>query len=184
MNSVRKMPRSAAAKSPNDPRWAAVMSRDASADGSFFFCVKTTGVYCRPSCPARTPKRENVEFHATREAAASAGFRPCKRCKPDQPPLAQRRAATIAAACRRIEETEQLPSLESLARDAGMSRYHFHRTFKAITGRNAARLRGGPACGAGARDARARRLGDERDLRRRVQFRRPLLRQRSTGCSG
>ena len=134
MSSVMKPAARASASNRDDPRWAAVMSRDARADGSFFFCVKTTGVYCRPSCPARTPKRDNVEFHATREAAANAGFRPCKRCKPDQPPLAQRRAATIAAACRRIEESEQLPSLEALARDAGMSRYHFHRTFKALTG--------------------------------------------------
>ena len=134
MNSVRKTAGQPAATEQDDPRWAAIVSRDAGADGMFFFCVRTTGVYCRPSCPARTPKRENVEFHATREAAASAGFRPCKRCKPDQPPLAQRRAATIAAACRRIEEAERVPNLDSLAREAGMSPYHFHRTFKSVTG--------------------------------------------------
>ena len=134
MNTVRKPAAHAAATSQDDLRWAAVTSRDAGADGTFFFCVRTTGVYCRPSCPARTPKRENVEFHETHEAAARAGFRPCKRCKPNQAPLAQRRAATIAAACRRIEETERSPSLDSLAREAGMSPYHFHRTFKAVTG--------------------------------------------------
>jgi AraC family transcriptional regulator of adaptative response/methylated-DNA-[protein]-cysteine methyltransferase len=134
MSSVMKSAASASASSRDDRRWAAVVSRDARADGRFFFCVKTTGVYCRPSCPARTPKRDNVEFHVTREAAAKAGFRPCKRCKPDQPPLAQRRAETIAAACRRIEQADELPSLDDLARDAGMSRYHFHRTFRAITG--------------------------------------------------
>jgi AraC family transcriptional regulator, regulatory protein of adaptative response / methylated-DNA-[protein]-cysteine methyltransferase len=66
----------------SDPRWAAVVARDANADGTFFYSVKTTGVYCRPSCPARLPRRENVAFHDTATDAEAAGFRPCKRCKP------------------------------------------------------------------------------------------------------
>ena len=68
----------------DDPRWPAVLSRDANADGTFFLSVRTTGIYCRPSCPARRPKPENVRFHATREDAERAGFRACKRCKPDR----------------------------------------------------------------------------------------------------
>ncbi len=115
-------------------RWAAVMHRDASADGQFFYSVRTTGVYCRPSCASRVALRENVAFHATTEAAERAGFRPCKRCKPNQAGLAEQHAAAVAAACRTIEASETTPSLDELAAAAGMSRFHFHRTFKAVTG--------------------------------------------------
>jgi AraC family transcriptional regulator, regulatory protein of adaptative response / methylated-DNA-[protein]-cysteine methyltransferase len=69
----------------DDVRWQAVVARDASFDGQFYYSVETTGVYCRPSCAARLAKRTNVRFHDTREDAVQAGFRPCKRCKPDQP---------------------------------------------------------------------------------------------------
>ena len=68
----------------DDERWAAVQARDPAADGRFYYSVRTTGVYCRPSCGARTPRPENVEFHATREDAERAGFRACRRCKPDR----------------------------------------------------------------------------------------------------
>ena len=115
-------------------RWAAVTSRDAAADGVFFYSVRSTGVYCRPSCAARPAKRENVAFHASCAAAEAAGFRPCKRCKPDQPPLAEQRAALVARACRLIEAGEEMPDLDELARTVGMSRYHFQRVFKAVTG--------------------------------------------------
>jgi Metal binding domain of Ada len=71
-----------ATSTQSDPRWTAVVARDANADGTFFHSVKTTGVYCRPSCPARLPRRENVAFHDTATDAEAAGFRPCKRCKP------------------------------------------------------------------------------------------------------
>ena len=117
-----------------DPRWAAVVARDPKVDGKFFYSVRTTGVYCRPSCGSRRARRENVAFHATAAAAERAGFRPCKRCKPDQAPLASQHAATVARICRRIEAAEKLPTLAVLASDAHMSRYHFHRVFKAITG--------------------------------------------------
>lgn len=118
----------------NDPRWAAVVARDAKADGTFYYSVKTTGVYCRPSCGARLARPENVEFHATRKDAERAGFRACKRCKPDQPSMRERNAATIAAVCRLIEKSEEAQSLGELAKTAGMSVYHFHRVFKAVTG--------------------------------------------------
>jgi AraC family transcriptional regulator of adaptative response/methylated-DNA-[protein]-cysteine methyltransferase len=117
-----------------DPRWAAVVARDPKADGKFFYSVKTTGVYCRPSCGSRRARRENVAFHPTTAAAERAGFRPCKRCKPDQAPLAAQHAATVARICRRIEGADRVPSLAALASEANMSRYHFHRVFKAITG--------------------------------------------------
>jgi AraC family transcriptional regulator of adaptative response/methylated-DNA-[protein]-cysteine methyltransferase len=117
-----------------DPRWAAVVARDPRAEGSFYYSVKTTGVYCRPSCASRRARPENVEFHATREDAERAGFRPCKRCKPGQPSQLEQHAATVARACRLIEVSERAPSLEDLARQAGMSPFHFHRVFKAVTG--------------------------------------------------
>lgn len=121
-------------KTEPDPRWAAVVARDASADGTFFFSVKTTGVYCRPGCAARLPRPENVEFYATGEEASAAGFRPCKRCKPDQLGLADQHAAKIAEACRLIEEAEEAPKLDELAAQVEMSSYYFHRRFKEVTG--------------------------------------------------
>jgi AraC family transcriptional regulator of adaptative response/methylated-DNA-[protein]-cysteine methyltransferase len=117
-----------------DPRWAAVVARERSADGQFFYSVATTGVYCRPSCAARLARPENVRFHATGAEAEAAGFRPCKRCKPDQPALAEQHAATVAAICRLIEAADEAPALDALARRAGLSPHHFHRVFKAVTG--------------------------------------------------
>ena len=91
-----------ASMTERDPRWAAVLARDANADGKFYYSVRTTGVYCRPSCAARPARPENVRFHATRAEAEQAGFRPCKRCKPEQPPLAAQHAAKVADSCRLI----------------------------------------------------------------------------------
>jgi AraC family transcriptional regulator of adaptative response/methylated-DNA-[protein]-cysteine methyltransferase len=118
----------------DDDRWTAVVRRDQSADGSFYYSVRTTGVYCRPSCGARLPRRENVSFHSSREDAVQAGFRACKRCRPDEPALAAQRAAAVAKACRLIETADETPTLDQLADAAGMSRYHFHRIFKSNTG--------------------------------------------------
>lgn len=118
----------------NDPRWSAVVARDRRQDGKFFYSVRTTGVYCRPSCGSRLAKPGNVAFHATAAEAEAAGFRPCKRCRPDQKSLAAQHAAIVARACRMIESAEEPPTLALLAKDSGLSRYHFHRVFKAVTG--------------------------------------------------
>jgi AraC family transcriptional regulator of adaptative response/methylated-DNA-[protein]-cysteine methyltransferase len=118
----------------DDARWAAVTRHDPAADGAFYTCVRTTGIYCRPTCTARLPKRENVRFAQTRAEAEAAGFRACKRCRPDLAPAAERKAAAVAAACRLIEDSEAMPSLAALAGACGMSPFHFHRTFKAVTG--------------------------------------------------
>lgn len=123
-----------AAATVSDPRWAAVLERDPAADGKFFYSVKTTGVYCRPSCAARSARPENVAFHNTAADAERAGFRPCKRCRPDQPSLTAQHAAKIGELCRFIEHAEELPTLDDLAARAGMSAYHLHRVFKDITG--------------------------------------------------
>ncbi|MGQ0456689.1 MAG: bifunctional DNA-binding transcriptional regulator/O6-methylguanine-DNA methyltransferase Ada [Hyphomicrobium sp.] len=114
--------------------WQAVAARDATFDGRFFYSVATTGVFCRPSCGARRPKRENVAYHATPDAAKAAGFRPCKRCRPDQTSNAAREADVIAEACRTIETAEAAPTLSELSEAAGLSPFHFQRRFKALVG--------------------------------------------------
>jgi AraC family transcriptional regulator of adaptative response/methylated-DNA-[protein]-cysteine methyltransferase len=118
----------------DDERWNAVVHRDPRADGAFYYCVRTTGVYCRPSCAARLARRDNVRFHSTCSDAERAGFRPCKRCRPNEAPLAERQAAAVERACRLIEGALSQPALDELASAVGMSRFHFHRVFKALTG--------------------------------------------------
>lgn len=117
-----------------DPRWQAIVNRDAHADGEFYYSVRTTGVYCLPSCKSRLPKRQNIRFHRTCQEAEAAGFRPCKRCRPDIDRPEAAHAHRIAAACRAIESSESAPSLKRLAAQAGLSPFHFHRLFKAQTG--------------------------------------------------
>ena len=143
-------------------RWAALARRDKGADGHFWYSVKSTGVYCRPSCGARAALRANVAFHASCADAEQAGFRACLRCKPGAPPLAERHALVAAHACRLIDQAEGEPNLDSLAQACGMSRFHFHRIFKAHTGitpkafaaaRRAARLAEGLAAAPSVTDA-------------------------------
>jgi AraC family transcriptional regulator of adaptative response/methylated-DNA-[protein]-cysteine methyltransferase len=135
MRAIATINETAAPPFSNDAeQWAAVVRRDRNADGLFYFAVQTTGVYCRPSCPARRPRREHVQFYATCEAAEQAGFRPCQRCRPTAAALAERHAEAVEKACRLIEHADAWPSLDALAEAAGMSRFHFHRVFKAITG--------------------------------------------------
>ena len=125
-----------AAATPTElaPRWAAVVARDSTTDGTFYYSVRTTGVYCRPSCAARLANPKNVRFHVLPADAERAGFRPCKRCKPDQPPMEQLHAAKVAETCRRIEEADEAPSLAELAQAVDLSPHHFHRVFKAVAG--------------------------------------------------
>lgn len=133
----------------DDPQWAAVTGRDIEADGAFVYAVTTTGVYCRPSCPSRRPKRHNVRFFALGREAEAAGFRPCLRCRPTEPSTAQRHALAVEDACRTLERGT-VP-LADLARAAAISPHHFHRIFKAHTGLT-------PRAFASA--ARARRAGE------------------------
>ena len=124
----------AAAPVEHDARWARIVARDKCADGEFWYSVATTGVYCRPSCPSRLAKPRNVQLHDSIAAARAAGFRPCKRCKPDDLSQDAEQAALAARACRLIESSEELPSLAELAASAGLSPGYFHRLFKAQTG--------------------------------------------------
>ena len=123
-----------AAQTVSDRRWQAVAARDSSADGKFFYAVRTTGVYCKPSCAARAARPENVAFYPTAGDAERAGFRPCKRCRPNQPSRPELNAEVVAALCRFIENADTPPTLDRLARHAGLSAFHLHRVFKEVTG--------------------------------------------------
>ena len=117
-----------------DPRLARIIARDKTADGLFWYSVATTGVYCRPSCPSRTANIGNIRVHDSVQSARAAGFRPCRRCDPDGPPLGATHAALVEKACRLIEESEEEPVLGDIAAAVGLSPSHLHRLFKANTG--------------------------------------------------
>src|SRR6201985_509750 len=119
---------------PDDPRWACIIARDRTADGTFWYSVVSTGVYCRPSCPSRTANPKNVRLHDSLESAKATGFRPCKRCNPDGLSADAEHAGLVAKACRVVEESEEEPSLEALAAAVCRSPSYFHRLFKATTG--------------------------------------------------
>jgi AraC family transcriptional regulator, regulatory protein of adaptative response / methylated-DNA-[protein]-cysteine methyltransferase len=117
----------------SDPRWRAVVARDRAADGQFVYSVRTTGVYCRPSCGARRPNPGNVRFHATPAEATRAGFRACRRCRPDLPAVEIGRRH-VEEICRVLAAAPVPPTLTALAARVGLSPHHLHRVFKAATG--------------------------------------------------
>ncbi|MGD0132470.1 MAG: bifunctional DNA-binding transcriptional regulator/O6-methylguanine-DNA methyltransferase Ada [Bryobacteraceae bacterium] len=115
--------------------WDAVAGRDRAMDGVFFYAVMSTGVYCRPSCPSKRPRRENVVFFRARDAAERAGFRPCKRCKPETTDQRDRNGQLVEKVCRYIDTHPDQPvTLEALGRALGISPFHLQRTFKSLTG--------------------------------------------------
>jgi AraC family transcriptional regulator, regulatory protein of adaptative response / methylated-DNA-[protein]-cysteine methyltransferase len=117
-----------------DDRWQAIVNRDRSAEGSFVLAVHTTGIFCRPGCPARTPKRENTSFFDTPADALRAGYRPCKRCRPLGASISERQAQLVDEARRAIEDADTRLTLSELAARAGMSPWHFQRLFKSQLG--------------------------------------------------
>lgn len=117
-----------------DRCWQAVCARDVAPDDPFVFAVRSTGIYCRPSCPARRPKREHVSFHVDADAAAAAGFRPCKRCSPQGQSPAEQLDALVVAACELLNHSAQPLTLSQLAARIGLSASHLTRAFKARTG--------------------------------------------------
>jgi AraC family transcriptional regulator of adaptative response/methylated-DNA-[protein]-cysteine methyltransferase len=114
--------------------WTAFEARDAGADGRFVVAVLSTGIYCKPSCPARRPKRENVRFYPVCEAAERAGYRACKRCRPNLVEAANPRLAAIRKAARLIDEADAIPTLTMLGRAVGISPHHLQRLFTEIVG--------------------------------------------------
>jgi AraC family transcriptional regulator of adaptative response/methylated-DNA-[protein]-cysteine methyltransferase len=120
----------------NNPElWNAVLSRDASRDGSFVFAVRSTGIYCRPSCPARRPRREQVTFFQLPEAAEQEGFRACRRCHPRLAPNADPQIELVRHICHAIDEHEEEPmTLKTLSTETGVSAHHLQRTFKSVMG--------------------------------------------------
>ena len=126
--------------------WDALCQRDKQADGRFVYGVKTTGIFCMPSCASRLPLRENVQFFVDAAAAQQAGFRPCKRCCPGSLAGGQRQCAASGHACQLMRQAETSLTLTQVANAVGISPYHFHRLFKAQVGvtpkRYAAALRG------------------------------------------
>lgn len=127
------MSREQAAVPGDEGRWRAVRSRDPYLDGAFVFAVRSTGIYCRPSCPARRPRRENVRFFPAAADAEASGYRACLRCRPRE--AGASRLAWIQEACRRLEAQDEGPlSLRQLAAETGLSPYHLHRAFKSVLG--------------------------------------------------
>ena len=161
----------------DDVRWETLEKRDSLVCGEFVYGVLTTGVYCRPACASRLPNRENVRFFETSMEAEQAGFRPCKRCKPEAPDWKQPQTRAVLKACRMIAEADEPLSLKELAQAVGLSPFHFQRLFKKIVGvtpkqyameRRASRLR----------EHLSERLDHNRsDVRCGFRFKQPLLRK-------
>lgn len=119
----------------DEGRWNAVLVRDARCDGSFVYAVRSTGIYCRPSCPSRRPRRDRVAFFATTESARRAGFRSCRRCRPDERPGPAAHVELVGRICRYLENgPDRPPTLEELGAWAGVSPFHLQRTFRKIVG--------------------------------------------------
>jgi AraC family transcriptional regulator of adaptative response/methylated-DNA-[protein]-cysteine methyltransferase len=136
MNAMKTMSplEARAATTTADPRWQSIVGRDRRADSHFVYAVRTTGIYCRPSCPARTARPENVTFHASAAEAERLGFRACRRCRPNEASSPTAHAVVVASLCRFIEDADEAPPLAELARRVGMSRWHVARLFKSVTG--------------------------------------------------
>src|SRR5216117_3673737 len=118
-----------------DEFWNAVLSKERRFDGQFVFAVRSTGIYCRPSCPSRRPKRENVSFFALPAAAESAGFRACLRCHPSDARTTDPQVVMVQQVCRLIEDGDgEAVTLESLSKQVSVSSFHLQRTFKRIMG--------------------------------------------------
>lgn len=136
MNARVRDSRSAELPTEQDPRWAAVVARDRASNGKFYYSVETTGVYCRPTCAARLANPKNVRFHRTCADAERLGFRPCKRCKPNQIPLEMQYALKVERVCRSIEMSEEVPKLAESRKNGGPQRLSLSPHFQNNNGLN------------------------------------------------
>jgi|GEM_PF-328558 len=119
----------------DERRWKAVLARDAGSDGAFVYAVRSTGVFCRPSCPSRRARRDRVEFFPVPEAALQAGYRACKRCRPETATPADPRVDVARRVCRAVEaRADAVPTLAELGAEVGVSPHHLQRSFKAVMG--------------------------------------------------
>ena len=140
-------------KTIDDPRWQRIVARDKTADGEFWYSVRTTGIYCRPSCPSRAANPENVALHDSLEEARASGCRPCKRCKPDGSSSDAENAALVEQACRLIESADGPPSLAALAEATQLESWLFPPSVQDADRAHAARLCRRASCEARARGA-------------------------------
>ncbi|MCU1265397.1 MAG: ada, AraC family transcriptional regulator, regulatory protein of adaptative response [Acidobacteria bacterium] len=131
---LAKQMNSAPAPQDYERLWEAVITKDARHDGKFVFAVSSTGIYCRPSCPSRRPRRDRVSFFALPEAAERAGFRACLRCHPSEANAADAKVALVRRACDLINQADENLKLSDLSAQLGISSFHLQRTFKKITG--------------------------------------------------
>ena len=148
----------------DEERWQAVQRRDPAFDGKFLFAVRTTGIYCRPSCASRPAKRENVTFFPTVAEAEKAGYRACKRCRPDKLGAPDPQVEAVKRACERIERAEEAPKLADLAASVGLSPIPFPSRLQDDHRRDAEGLCGSDAGGARRRRAAHRGDGHRSDL--------------------
>ena len=129
------MKRNASHSENDDRRWQAVLARDRACDGTFVYAVTSTGIFCRPSCPSRRPRRDRTVFFFTSESAKDAGFRACRRCRPEDAPVADSRISLAQRVAARIDRaTESPPTLAQLSSAVGVSPFHLQRTFKEVMG--------------------------------------------------
>ena len=163
---------------PDDARWRAVLGRDPAADGAFVYSVRTTGIYCRPTCPSRRPRPENVRFHATAGEAEAAGFRPCRRCDPAGEGPAARLAGLVERACRAIEAGRRGPEPRRPGRVRRPESPPLPPGLQGPDRRDPEGLCRRPPRRPGPRGAGPGRDRHRGDLRRRIQVERPVLRRR------
>ncbi len=170
-------PNTSRAPARDEERWQAVKRRDPAFDGEFLFAVRTTGIYCRPSCASRPAKRENVTFFETGAEAEKAGYRACKRCRPDKLGAPDPQVQAVKRACEQIEQAEEAPKLADLAASAGLSPVSLPSRLQGHHRRHAESLRGSDAGAPRRRQTAHGGDGHRSDLRRRLQLFEPLLRE-------
>lgn len=134
MDSTERTQPARALRTEDDPRWDILLNRRSDAGAAFVYGVLTTGIYCTPCSPTRLPRPENVVFFDSARDAEAAGFRPSLRNAGDSHALQLKHAEAVAQACRLIDAAESIPTLTELAKQVGMSGFHFHRIFKRLTG--------------------------------------------------